>query len=663
MSSLLSFHTQDQLDWFASEIEAWTTEIEVMLPSEWAEKNRYLPPSVTSMAGYFSFGVTPYLKEPLDSLAIDSQIKEVYIRKGVQIAYTTGILENYIGYTIDYIKTAPTMMVTADAELAKLRMDSNVTPLIQNSDLEDRIMSEDELNSRKTGKTDKKISWEGGGFLIPFGAQNANKLRSMSIRILLCDENDGWPLTVGKDGDPFALVKDRTAAYEQSRKILGGSTPTVRGTSAIDKLYERGDKRKYHVNCLGCGHSQEIRWRVENHETGEVTGITWDVDDMGRLVTGSTRWLCAECGHAHTNDDKIRLLDPESGAKWVPTATPAAPHIRSYHMPALISPVGMQSWDECVMKWLEAWDVVKNKMRDEEKLQVFYNNVLGVSYELQGQKLKMQNVSPHRRREYKRGEVCNKFALAAMGGPVLALVCTVDVQQDWLAVAVFGFTRGGRFMLVDYEKWDGDTSRKENEVWQRLSKLIETKRYTADDGKEYGIALSGIDSGYRTETVYDFCGQYESGVIAIKGREGMAKGSHMKHFATMEGTHGVMGYTVTVDIYKDRIHAALRHEWDKQGIQPERQWNAPDDILDSELKELTVETKREKINKQTGKREGFYWHRPGGSRNELFDLTGYAYFLHDALAHNMFPPNEKNGEFLVNWQEFYDTLSQGVFWT
>jgi phage terminase large subunit GpA-like protein len=666
MNAPLEFDTEEQQEWFCDLLDDWTVEVETMTPSEWAESKRYLPPSVTSMPGYFSFKVTPFMREPLDALAIDSPIREVVFMKGVQIAYTTAILENYIGYLIDHVKTAPCMMVTADAELAKLRMESNITPMIQHSELDELIQSDDEGNSRKTGKTDKRVSWQGGGYLVPFGAQNANKLRSLSIRCLLGDEDDAWPLVVGRDGDPHTLVKDRTAAYEQSRKLLNGSTPTIKGLSKIEPMFERGDQRYYFVPCLECGHMQRLRWRRVNKNTGLVSGITWDLDENGKFIFGSARYACEECGHEHTNDDKTRMLDPENGAEWRATATPAAPHIRSYHLSALYSPVGMQSWDACVMKWLEAWDPVNNKVLDTEKLQVFYNNVLGQTFEVKGDKLKFEQVSPHRRNIYEKKQIPNEFAINCMGSRILFTCCVVDVQRDWLAVGVFGFTRGGRSLLIDYEKWEGDCTKSpkmENTIWDRLHEFIANTTYTADDGTRYPIAITAVDSGYLSDHVYTFCEEYESGVIATKGREGEAKNSHMRHFAEMKNmSMGIQAYTISVDAFKDRLQAALKHDWPGGMLQPERSFNAPKDTTDDELKELTVETKRKKINKQTGKLEGYVWHRPSHSRNELWDLLVMAYFIHDLLGFNVCPPDEKNGEYLVNWEEFYDMCeSEGLF--
>jgi phage terminase large subunit GpA-like protein len=637
---------------------ALTVEMVPLTPSEWAESKRYLPPQVTPMPGFYRFDVAPYMRDPLNDLGLDSPVREVTVMKGVQLAFTVGVLENVIGYLIDFVRTAPVMMVTADAELAKLRMESYITPMLQHSELEHLITSADEKNTRKTGKTDRKIEWSGGGFLVPFGAQNANKLRSLSIQYLLNDEIDGWPDVVGKDGDPLKLVRDRTAAFEGSRKILNGSTPTIKGQSKIEKSFLQGDQRRYFVCCLACGHAQTLKWRRTDPDTGVITGIVWDLDpETGHLDRDSVRYLCEKCSHPHTNDDKTRLLSPDNGAEWRPTITPTSADHRSYHISALYSPPGMQTWAACVLKWIEAWDPENNRPRDLDALQVFYNNVLGEPFEIRGEKLAFETVSAHRRHNYRFGELPNKWAAEFAGGPVLLLTCTVDVHKESLAVAVFGWCRDRRAILIDYWRFEGDTEQLDNAAtWGRLSELIESREYKADDGKRYRIAVTLVDSGYRTDQVYEFARRYESGVYAIKGREFPPKGATKREFSVRTTAMGTVAYDITVDFYKDRWSAALKHGWDGHSLQSEGYFNAPADATDAQLKELTVEVKREKIEKITGKRIGFEWHRPSGAANELWDLLVYANAALDILAHNICVAYWDLES--VSWSMFYDACEQ-----
>ncbi len=641
---------QSDADWLVDQYASATVSLELVTPSQWAEKCRYLPPSTTALPGPYRFEVAPYLRVIVDCLSVDSPVREVAFMKGVQICATVGVLENAIGYLIDHVRVAPAMLVTADDDLAKLRMESYVTPMIQESKLSHLIKSSDLHNARKTGKTDRKVEWIGGGFLIPIGAQNPNKLRSLSIQFLLRDEIDGWKDVIGKDGDPIRLSTDRTAAYESSRKIVDVSTPLIKGTSKIAKRFALGDQRHYFVCCLKCGFPQVLRWRSTD-TNGVVSGIVWETDN-GRLVPDSVRYLCQSCLHPHTNDDKMRLLSPEHGAEWRPTAEPSSAHFRSYHLSALYSPVGMQTWGACVQKWLEAWDPEANRPRDMGALQVFYNNVLGEPFELRGDKLKFEKVSSHRRSEYRLGEIPNTFVLAHCGSPVLLLVCTVDVHKDNLAVAVFGWARDRRAFLIDYYRFEGNTEDLEDEAtWGKLDSLIIDREYTADDGRRYRIMLTLVDSGYQADVVYRFCDGFGGGVFPVKGREGSTKNATFKEFSEFTSPLGTKAFMITVDYYKERWSSALGRSWNGHDHQPETHFNAPVDTTDKQLKELTVESKVQKTNPLTGAVIGVEWRRPSGAANELWDLLVYANAALELLALDVCKSLGLDG---VDWSTFYE---------
>jgi len=650
---------QHHRDWLAEEIALLTSDVELLTPSQWAERKRYLPSSVTAMPGHFSFDVCPYMREPLDCLSVDSPVREVTLMKGVQLCATTALAENAIGYFIEHVKTAPMMLATADDQLAKQRLESNIIPMLQHSGLDDVIKSSDEKNPRKTGRTAKRVDWGGGGFLLPYGAKSPSKLRSTSIRVLLNDEVDGWPDTIGKDGDPLVLVRGRTEAYESSRKIANISTPLLEGSSKIKERFLAGDQRYYYVCCLNCGHAQTLRWRRTDPTTGVVSGIVWELTEDGVLVPDSVRYICEnpDCSHPHTNDDKTKLLSPEHGAQWIPTAVPQSPDHRSYHINALYSPVGMQTWAACVQKWLAAWDEQANRPRDKGKLQVFYNNVLGETYKPTGDRVREQDVSPHRRTFYRFGEIPNKTAAEKCGSPILVLTCAADVHKAELPTAVFGWTRGRRAFLIDYWRLTGNAELLDDEgTWGALRELLEQKQYVADDGKQYRVALTLLDSGYQTDQVYQFAADYAAGVFPIKGREYPPKSATAREFSEMTTPMGTRAYLITVDFYKDRWSAALKRNWDGVGDQPAGQFNAPSDVTDDQLKELTVEVKKEVVEQGTNRHIGYKWHRPSGAANELWDLLVYNNAALDLLAWDLC--RGTLGLEQVDWTSFWDFLEE-----
>ncbi len=662
MTALAELTEQDQLEWLQSEFANLTDEILQVSPSEWAEENRYLPPGVTPLPGYYDYSVSPYLREIIDCLDVRSPIREVTLMKGSQIGATVGILENFIGYAMEQVKNAPCMMVTADAELAKLRMESYITPMMQQSGLMDLIQSTDETNTRKSGKTDKKIEWRGGGFLIPFGAQNANKLRSLSIRFLMKDEPDGWPDIVGKDGDPSELANARTEAYEQIRKILNLSTPLIAGSSRIEKMFELGDQRYYYLPCKKCRFMQPLEFWGE-HEDGERWGMIWKTD-QDRLVPGSVRYKCRnqECGHLHKNEDKVWMFDPANGAEWIPTAESSSPTLRSYHLSGLYAPAAMKTWESGVLQYLKGWDVAGGRPKDLGAYQVFRNNFLGKTYAIRGDKVSFQAVSAHRREGYRYGELSNELAVEQTGHIISFVTCSVDVHKEYLFVSCMGWTRGGRCYLLDYDVLEGDAENLDDPTtWGELRKIIQDRRYMADDGKEYWIVHTNIDASYNNSLVLQFCAEYSVGVSPILGRDTPSKNQKIEEFAPFTSKLGTIGYRVTVDIYKDRWSAALRRVW-VEGTQPYWFFNAPADCTDKQLTELTKEVKREKIEKRTGRRVGFEWWRPSGAKQELWDLLMYNTAAMEMMAWDVCVNQLEL--VAVNWTAFFDMCeNQHLYFT
>jgi len=595
-------HIADGKKWLKKQIENLTDTLEILLPSEYSEKVRYLPPQVSALSGPYRYDVAPYLREIVDCFSPQSPVQEVAFMKGVQLGATVGVLENVILYYIGHVCDVPVALVYPDDGLAQNRIDLYLTPMLLHSGLDDRIQSMDEKNTRKTGKTRKKIEWIGGGFMVPLGAQSPLKFRSLSFQVMLCDELDAWPDRAGK-GDACDTVRGRSAAYETSRKLAWISTPLVTQTSKILKAYDKGDRRKFHVPCKHCGEFQEIEFNKTDHD-GEIYGIHFSVDDKARLATDSVVLVCKYCRGKMINEDKAVILPR---GKWVPTTTAVNENYRSYHLSAFYSPVGMQSWEVLVARWLECWNPLTNKPRDTEKLQVFYNEVLGAPYTLGGQRLKKETVETHRRVIYNSGEIPNIKALEEVGGKIQFLTAGVDVHKEHLDIQVIGWAARGCFYSIEWLRLEGDCEDLAGEPWIKLQDLVENKQYKADDGRTYRIQLTFIDSQYNTDLVHRFCSEYTAGVFPVRGTELPTRGSTFKEFSDFTSKMGQRGYNITTTLYKDRLALALKKDWTGVGLQPDRHPNFPNDYPDQFFKELVLERKQEIKDSKTGKLIGYLW--------------------------------------------------------
>lgn len=640
--------------WLGTRVANMADSVDRMTPVKYNEENRYLPQGVSPRPGFIRYDLFPYLREILEAFDPYSPVREVNLKKGVQTGYTT-LLESVLFYYIGHVQTTPGLYITADKELAAARIENNIIPMLIESGMKDRIRSADVTNTRKTGQTKDFLQWDGGGFLIFNGAQNAAKMRQFSMPLLLKDELDGWPRTIGRDGDPDTLTDDRASAYWSVRKILRGSTPTE-SPSLIDKAFNRGDKRVYLVCCRNCNAPQQIR--MDHH--GTEGGFKWDIDEDGQLSLDSVRYRCKECGHDHYETDKEKLFAEEEGAHWNPTAKPVDPGIRSYHLPAFYSPYGFRPWYKSIADYLEAWDVEAKQVRDYGKYQVFYNNVLGEPFSISGSRISKTAVSAHRRAVYRLGEVPNAYATKYSGSKILFVTCTVDVHKRFLAVAVIGWTRDARCYVLEYKNLerandDDDCSEVSSPVWGQLQSILEESVYTADDGTSYGIALTLIDANYASDTVCTFCASYASGVYPIYGRERPAKAQAIKEFAEFTNQQGLRGYRILVDHYKDRLAPVLRREWlEDSGGQKAYHFNAPIDLPDKAIYELTAETRKEKDDGRGN--VSYFWHRPGNKRNELWDCLVYGHAAVEILAWAVCIQHFELET--IDWPQFWDYIER-----
>lgn len=327
------------------------------------------------------------------------------------------------------------------------------------------------------------MNGRGGGSLVPAGAKSAAAMRSDSIQYLLLDEVDGYPLEVGGEGCPMKLAEGRTKGFWQSRKIGRMSTPKVKGTSKIDPEFDKGDKRYYFVPCKDCGHEQILKFMGKNKK-GERFGLVWEMEN-GKLVPGTVRYKCEQCGFLHRNADKTYLLPR---GKWVPTGVPVSPEIRSYHLSSLYAPAGMYTWEAVVIHWLECWDVDNNRSKDNAKLQVFYNTELGESFAVRANRVTFSAISGHRRAEYRYGDIPNKHAVEHAESKILLLTAAVDVHDKHLDCSIIGWAKGKRPYVIDYYKFNGDATDKDDpQTWGKIADLIENKTYETKEGLPYNL--------------------------------------------------------------------------------------------------------------------------------------------------------------------------------
>jgi phage terminase large subunit GpA-like protein len=388
----------------------------------------------------------------------------------------------------------------------------------------------------------------------------------------------------------------------------------------IYPLFMRGDQRYYYVPCRHCNEMQVLTWHALR-EDKSAYGIIFDFDKAGHLIEDSVAYECQYCRELFHNYDKAWMLPR---GEWRPHSTTEEPGLVSFHIDPLVSPVGMYDWTGIVYKWLKAWDIKNDRPRDLDQLRSFYNLERGLPWEERGESPKFERVQQHRRAIYAQGEVPNLFAIRETGAPVILLTCTVDVHGDRLDVEVVGWCCNRQSYSVEWLHFEGDIDNIGPQgPWQHLRTMIEAERWTADDGRVYRIELTLIDCGHKADTVHQFCTEYSSGVYPIMGRELPVKGSLFKEFNEFVSKFGTRGYNVTATIYKDRLAAWLRTDWEADQLQPLGYPNYPSDYGDDFFRQYEGEEKVEVVDKLTKVRKGFLWRQRGQRPNHAWDCRVY----------------------------------------
>lgn len=585
------------------------------LISEYIEGRRMLP-SGTPFPGIWQNARTPYMVEPMDTMAPYSGITEMWMKKGAQIGATAAILENLLAYYMDEYP-AEILFISATDDALEKWSTKRLGPVIDSCGFRHKIADQNVGNekSRKTG--DKTFSKHyPGGALNMASAQSAASLRSDSKRIVMFDEVDGAPpqLKTG-EGNFVDVARVRTNAWGVRKKIVGISTPTKIDSSQITLLHRRGDQRVYLVPCPHCGLMQPLVMQ----EGDMKHGLTAD------MVAGKARTVFYQCEGGCDpiyNHHKTFML--QRGV-WQPTATPEEKYIRSYHISSLYSPVGMLSWEELYSEYLNA----QNK---PDGMVSFENLYLGMESRETGSRPKLENVI-ELRGAYSRGNVPHGVVFLTMGIDVQRGSARSENNKARIECEILGHGLGYRTWSIDYKIFYGSTEQVGFGAWAELQKWATDGGlvFRRQDGAQFSPSLVFIDSGDgpNSSNVYEFCLGWKN-TFPSKGFDALKKQKHesydgsftdeagptaYKKFRPTKITDETTLYTISTLHYKTLIYSNLKKvRAATASSNPPGFCEFPYDYPDEYFDGLTAEEKR---------RDGSF-HLPGGRRNEPLDCRVYA---------------------------------------
>lgn len=552
-------------------------------PSEWAEDNIKIPEG-NAVPGKLRLANAPYQREPADQL-VNPDCYRVTLMWGAQVGKTLLALIVQ-AYSIAMAPRSQMMMQPSNDDL-KTWLESKFNPLVDDCAAVRKLVAKPRGRS---GVNNQKMKSYPGGFMMFAWSGSPKTMRGRSAPLIVCDEVDGYERTA--EGHPVGLLWQRSATFGDQRFLLEISTPTIKGESYIEKAFDMGDQRHFHVECPHCHVSDKLEW--EN--------VTWDgkrdtheetTAALAEQKPDTAAYYCPHCGCQWNDGQRIAAI---RGGHWVATK-PFDGHA-SYHLNELYST--FRKIPAIARDYLD-------KLATDD-LQTFTNVSLARTWEEQGDKVDPDSLMA-RREEY-RAEV-------PAGG--LYLTAGIDQQMDRLEVEVVAWGIGEETWSIAYHVLWGDPV--QGDVWEDLDDLL-ASTYQHESGAVLPISAAVLDTGGTngmTQAAYDYAkGKTGRRLFAGKGIPGWGRPIVEKPQRKQSGKNArkVDLFQVGVDEAKLVVMRRLNNTRPGPGY-----CHFPHDRDQDYFNQLTAEKLVTRYLKGQPIRE---WKKPDKARNEALDCRVYA---------------------------------------
>lgn len=545
---------------------------------EWARDHIVLPASY-AQPGPFDVGSSRYMIEPFNAIRSHG-VRQVDIRKAIQTAGTL-VVEISMLY---FLANAPGPIMwtqQSDAD-AKEHFKGRFNGLMKRCAPVAALIPKYDRHAVTTTEV-----YFGDFYLIGNGA-NINNLQSKSIRYKFNSEVWLWKQGLMED------AKGRVSAFERvgTSKVVNESQGSTEGDDA-DREWVEGSQEHWSVKCEKCGEHAPLDFfgRAKDDPEKRV-GVVWNETARGESgrwnvakAQESVRYRCPHCLHEHENSARTRAKWNETGLYQVKNHEAPATH-RSFSWNSLCNTDHAQ----LVGQYLNA---VNSKLRgDVEPMRNFFQKRLAKSWRDEAQAV--------------------EFVTLVTSGYTLT---DLDQSQTWAKKID---NEAYRVLALDRQK---------DHLWgvarairaDGSSRLIYRGRIATVEEAEairerFDIPPKLVfqDAQYSTSKVYDDCAKW--GWTALHGSgqnrfphypRGSKKAVH-KFYSPMKTANHNGKLVNYMHWASDPVKDILDRLRKGEGVG----WEVADDVGDEYKSQLSGETKRERINKATGRPE-WRWVKTG----------------------------------------------------
>jgi len=573
---------------------------------DWA-KDHVIFPSSYAQPGRFDVSTSRYAIEPFHAIA-DHRIRQADLRKAIQ-CFGTGIIEISILHALANAP-GPIMWTQQDDASAKEHCKGRFNELLRNCGPVAALLPTHDRHAI----TNTEVYF--GDFFLLVNGANLNNLQSKSIRYKFNSEVWLWKQGLMDD------AKGRVSAFERvgTSKIVNESQASIAGDDA-DREWSAGSQEYWSVECESCHrHAPLVFFDRAADDAERRVGVVWD--EGARMESGewdvaraceTVRYRCPHCGHDHENSARTRSRWNVSG-KYLQRNLTAPAHHRSFTWNSLCNTdhAQMVGW------YLDA--IAAKKRGNIVPLKNFFMKRLALPWRDEAQTTEF-------------------VELHGAGYQLDAL----DATQSWATPID---NEAYRFMALDRQRdhlWGIVRAARADGSTRLLYRgKIATPEQAESIRERFGVQPQFVlqDAQYSTAEVYKDCVRF--GWTALHG-SGEPRFAHyprgqkqptQKYYSPAKTAQAEGGLATYIFWASDPVKDILDRLRKGAGVG----WEIPDDAGDDYHRQMSGETKRERINKRTGRPE-WRWVKTGPNHYWDCEAMGVVFLLMMGLLNEQ-PTNE-----------------------
>lgn len=539
-----------------------------------AERERVVAPKSSSRPGHWRNNVTPYLVDIMDCYN-DPFVEVIVVMKAARMGVTE-VINNIHLYTVK-IDPCSNLYVQQTIQEGQKYSKKIYQPLVDYTPAMKAAVYESKAHDKNNTILEK--SWPGGALTIT-GANTATGFRMIFVKNVYLDDVDGFEADVSGEGDPVSLAMMRCETHPD-KKIYVVSSPTIKGFSRIEAIFNLSDKRHYYIPCAFCGELQFLKFKQ----------LKWPNRRPDQAI-----YECEICAAGIKNYQKQEML---INGKW--RAHSEFTNTAGFFLPIFYSP--FVTWPRVVEKWLKAKD------DGREALKVFVNTFLAETFDEEGG----EGVNYHElfnRRENYGPKVPKQAAVLTFGA---------DIQggkNGRIECEVVAWGIGRESWSMEQVVFHGDPTIPGG-VWDDFDSFLQ-KIYEHECGAKLNIISGFIDSGFATQQVYEFCKtRTHRRIYASKGSSQPSK--PLVGRPTIHKLAKIRLFPIGTDTAKDLVYGWLKQKKPEQSTEETPipgYCHFPIQYDNEYFEQLTAEKVVTKYSKGHPIRQ---WVLPAGKKNEVLD--------------------------------------------